>query len=116
MAGGHAFHRDKEIHEEDSKESESKWQRRCWPRYDKGGILQLPQERAPRNQGNRNRDNARRVVLVETSANALVIQDGIGSYDWSFQDEDGPIKFALMAYTSQGSSSSSMLGIQFLVK
>ncbi|GJS31402.1 ribonuclease H-like domain-containing protein [Tanacetum coccineum] len=38
--------------------------------------------RAPRNQGNRNRDSARR-------------------------DEDGPINFALMAYTSQGSSRSS---------
>ncbi|GJR26024.1 hypothetical protein Tco_1102256 [Tanacetum coccineum] len=35
--------------------------------------------RAPRNQGNRNGDNARRVVPVETSANALVVQEGIGS-------------------------------------
>ncbi|GJW84421.1 retrovirus-related pol polyprotein from transposon TNT 1-94 [Tanacetum coccineum] len=34
--------------------------------------------RAPRNQGNRNGDNARRVIPVETSANALVVQDGIG--------------------------------------
>ncbi|GKC40389.1 ribonuclease H-like domain-containing protein [Tanacetum coccineum] len=33
--------------------------------------------RAPRNQGNRNRDNTRRVVPVETPANALVVQDGI---------------------------------------
>ncbi|GJU82441.1 ribonuclease H-like domain-containing protein [Tanacetum coccineum] len=62
--------------------------------------------RAPRNQGNRNGDNARRVVPVETSANALVVQNGIGGYDWSFQNEDRPTKFALMAYTSQGSSSS----------
>ncbi|GKE86340.1 hypothetical protein Tco_1560082, partial [Tanacetum coccineum] len=62
--------------------------------------------RAPRNQGNRNRDNARRVILVETSANALVVQDGIGRYDWSFQNEDRPTNFALMAYTSQSSSSS----------
>ncbi|GJS92904.1 ribonuclease H-like domain-containing protein [Tanacetum coccineum] len=61
--------------------------------------------RAPRNQGNRNGDNARRVIPVETSANALVVQDGIGGYDWSFQDEDGPTNFSLMAYTSQGSSS-----------
>ncbi|GJX44562.1 putative ribonuclease H-like domain-containing protein [Tanacetum coccineum] len=57
--------------------------------------------RALRNQGNRNGDNARSVVPVETSANALVVQDGIGRYDWSFQDEDGPTNFALMAYTSQ---------------
>ncbi|GKA87279.1 ribonuclease H-like domain-containing protein [Tanacetum coccineum] len=35
--------------------------------------------RAPRNQGNRNGDNvSRRVVPVETPANALVVQDGIG--------------------------------------
>ncbi|GKA11523.1 ribonuclease H-like domain-containing protein [Tanacetum coccineum] len=62
--------------------------------------------RAPRNQGNRNRDNTRRVILVETPANALVVQDGIGGYDWSFQVEEGITNFALMAYTSQGSSSS----------
>ncbi|GJT69500.1 ribonuclease H-like domain-containing protein [Tanacetum coccineum] len=35
--------------------------------------------RAPRNQGNRNRDAPRRIVLVETPANALVVQDGLGS-------------------------------------
>ncbi|GKC51920.1 ribonuclease H-like domain-containing protein [Tanacetum coccineum] len=61
--------------------------------------------RAPRNQGNRNRDNTRRVVLVETPTNALVVQDGIGGYDLSFQAEEGLTNFALMAYTSQGSSS-----------
>ncbi|GKA58526.1 ribonuclease H-like domain-containing protein [Tanacetum coccineum] len=63
--------------------------------------------RAPRNQGNRNGDAPRRVVPVETPANALVVQDGIGGYDWSFQAEEGITNFALMAYTSQGSSSSS---------
>ncbi|GJR03170.1 ribonuclease H-like domain-containing protein [Tanacetum coccineum] len=62
---------------------------------------------APRNQGNRNGDNARRVVPVETSANALVVQDRIGGYDWSFQAEEGPTDFALMAHLSSGSSSSS---------
>ncbi|GKF40715.1 ribonuclease H-like domain-containing protein, partial [Tanacetum coccineum] len=34
--------------------------------------------RAPRNQGNRNGDAPRRVVPVETTTNALVVQDGIG--------------------------------------
>ncbi|GJT93658.1 ribonuclease H-like domain-containing protein [Tanacetum coccineum] len=34
--------------------------------------------KAPRNLGNRNGDALRRIVLVETHANALVIQDGIG--------------------------------------
>ncbi|GJS47318.1 hypothetical protein Tco_0597439 [Tanacetum coccineum] len=61
---------------------------------------------APRNQGYRNGDNPRRVVLVETPANSLVVQDGIGGYDWSFQAEEGPTNIALMAYTSQSSSSS----------
>ncbi|GKB13433.1 ribonuclease H-like domain-containing protein [Tanacetum coccineum] len=62
--------------------------------------------RALRNQGNRNGDAPRRIVPVETPANALVVQDGIGGYDWSFQAEEGITNFALMAYTSQGSSSS----------
>ncbi|GJY16931.1 ribonuclease H-like domain-containing protein [Tanacetum coccineum] len=57
--------------------------------------------RAPRNQGNRNGDAPRRIVPVETPANALVVQDGIGGYDWSFQAEEGITNFALMAYTSQ---------------
>ncbi|GJU33189.1 putative ribonuclease H-like domain-containing protein [Tanacetum coccineum] len=34
--------------------------------------------KAPRNLGNRNGDAPRRIVLVETHANALVVQDGIG--------------------------------------
>ncbi|GJU45113.1 ribonuclease H-like domain-containing protein [Tanacetum coccineum] len=64
--------------------------------------------RALRNQGNRNRDAPRRNAPVDTSTtNALVVQDGIGGYDWSFQAEEGLTNFALMAYTSQGSSSSS---------
>ncbi|GJY14625.1 hypothetical protein Tco_0385047, partial [Tanacetum coccineum] len=44
---------------------------------------------------------------VDTSTtNALVVQDGIGGYYWSFQVVEGITNFALMAYTSQGSSSS----------
>nr|GEX57690.1 hypothetical protein [Tanacetum cinerariifolium] len=63
-------------------------------------------DRAPRNQGNRNRDAPTRNAPVDTSTtNALVVQDGIGGYDWSFQAEEKLIDFALMAYTSQGSSS-----------
>ncbi|GKG02052.1 ribonuclease H-like domain-containing protein, partial [Tanacetum coccineum] len=63
--------------------------------------------RAPRNQGNINGDGPRRNAQVDTSTtNALVVQDGIGGYDWSFQAKEGITNFALMAYTSQGSSSS----------
>ncbi|GJR34346.1 hypothetical protein Tco_1210030 [Tanacetum coccineum] len=63
--------------------------------------------RVPRNQGNRNGDALRRIVPVKTPANALVVQDGIGGYNWSFQAEEGPINFALIAHLSSGSSSSS---------
>ncbi|GKB51426.1 ribonuclease H-like domain-containing protein [Tanacetum coccineum] len=65
--------------------------------------------RAPRNQENRRRENNRRTVTVETSTeNALVSQDGIGGYDWSYQaQEEHPTNFALMAHTFSGSSSSS---------
>ncbi|GKA11001.1 ribonuclease H-like domain-containing protein [Tanacetum coccineum] len=61
--------------------------------------------RAPRNQENRNRENTRRVVLVETTtSNALMSCDGSG-YDWSDQAEEGPTNFALMAYSSTSSNS-----------
>ncbi|GJY91110.1 putative ribonuclease H-like domain-containing protein [Tanacetum coccineum] len=65
--------------------------------------------RAPRNQENRGREINRRTVTVETpTENALVAQDGIGGYDWSYQaEEEHPTNFALMAFTSSGSSSSS---------
>ncbi|GKG20824.1 hypothetical protein Tco_0380625, partial [Tanacetum coccineum] len=74
--------------------------------YNRRGYF-AKEYKAPRNQGNRNEDAPRRNALVDTSTtNALVVQDGIGSYDWSFQAEEGITNFALMAYTSQGSSSS----------
>ncbi|GJT27183.1 hypothetical protein Tco_0907458 [Tanacetum coccineum] len=73
--------------------------------------------RAPRNQGNRNRDeryrsrdNTRRTIPVETSDalviqdNALIVQDGLG-YEWSYIAQDEPNEFALMAYTSNSSGS-----------
>nr|GEU47808.1 hypothetical protein [Tanacetum cinerariifolium] len=60
---------------------------------------------APRSQGNRNGDNTRRVVPVETPSNALVVTDGIG-YNWSYQAKEGPIDFALMAFSSLVSSRS----------
>ncbi|GKB04609.1 hypothetical protein Tco_0832752 [Tanacetum coccineum] len=51
--------------------------------------------KAPRNQENRNRDDPRRNALVDTSTtNTLVVQDGIGGYDWSFQAEEGITNFA----------------------
>ncbi|GJV27145.1 hypothetical protein Tco_1383593 [Tanacetum coccineum] len=63
---------------------------------------------ALRNQENRGREINRRTVTVETpTKNALVAQDVIGGYDWSYQaEEEHPINFALMAHTSSRSSSS----------
>ncbi|GJR39152.1 ribonuclease H-like domain-containing protein [Tanacetum coccineum] len=79
--------------------------------------------KAPRNQGNKNRDaryrsrdNTRRTVPVETSDalvvqdNALIVQDGLG-YDWSYVAQDEPTEFALMAYTSNSSGSDTELGL-----
>ncbi|GJS07476.1 ribonuclease H-like domain-containing protein [Tanacetum coccineum] len=60
--------------------------------------------RALRNQENRNRENTRRVVPVETTtSNPLVSCNGYG-YDWSDQAEEGPTNFALMAYSSTSSN------------
>nr|GEV36570.1 hypothetical protein [Tanacetum cinerariifolium] len=58
---------------------------------------------------NRNKEAPRRTVPVEVStSNALVSQyDAVGSYDWSFQNDEEPTNYALMAYASSGSSSSS---------
>nr|GEV35612.1 ribonuclease H-like domain-containing protein [Tanacetum cinerariifolium] len=45
-------------------------------------------------------------IVKETNSNALVTQcDGLG-YDWSDQVDEGPTNFALMAYSSTSSSSS----------
>ncbi|GJT57849.1 putative ribonuclease H-like domain-containing protein [Tanacetum coccineum] len=43
-----------------------------------------------------------------SAMNALIAQDGIGGYDWSYQAEEEQLtNHALMAFTSSGSSSSS---------
>ncbi|GJU00381.1 hypothetical protein Tco_1110719 [Tanacetum coccineum] len=65
--------------------------------------------KAPRNQENRGRKNSRRTVIVETpTENALVAQDEIGGYDWSYQaKEEHPTNFTLMAFTSSERSSNS---------
>ncbi|GJU08064.1 putative ribonuclease H-like domain-containing protein [Tanacetum coccineum] len=65
--------------------------------------------RLPRNQEKSRKENNRRNVTMETpTENALVAQDGIGGYDWSYQaEEEHPTNYALMAFTSSGSSSNS---------
>ncbi|GJZ58029.1 hypothetical protein Tco_0613523 [Tanacetum coccineum] len=108
-----------QIDDDDLKEMDLKWQvamltmrvkrfiKKTGRKLDLNGKVSMAKKLAPRNQENRNGDAPRRVVPVETPTNALVVQDGIGGYDWSFQAEEGITNFALMAYTSQGSSSSS---------
>ncbi|GJV92363.1 hypothetical protein Tco_1540176 [Tanacetum coccineum] len=84
MAGGHAYHEGKKILKED---------------HGVGKEL---------NVTTATRDGPRRNEPMDTSTtNALVVQDGIGGYDCCFQAEEGITNFALMAYTSQGLSSSS---------
>nr|GEU68476.1 hypothetical protein [Tanacetum cinerariifolium] len=53
----------------------------------------------------------RRTVPVEAStSSALVSQcDGVGSYDWSFQAEEEPTNYALMAFSSSSSSSDTVV-------
>nr|GEV25501.1 hypothetical protein [Tanacetum cinerariifolium] len=65
--------------------------------------------RSPRD--NRNKDTPKRTVPVEVSTtNDLVSQcDAVGGYEWSFQANEKPTNYALMAYVSSGSSSSSGL-------
>nr|GEV45452.1 putative ribonuclease H-like domain-containing protein [Tanacetum cinerariifolium] len=62
--------------------------------------------RAPKNQENRGREYGRKTVPVENpTENALIAQDGIGGYDWSYQaEEEHPTNYALMELTSSGSS------------
>ncbi|GKC05794.1 hypothetical protein Tco_0997404 [Tanacetum coccineum] len=48
------------------------------------------------------------LAMKTPTKNALVAQDGIGGYDWSYQaEEEHHINFALMAHTSSRNSSSS---------
>ncbi|GJT70973.1 ribonuclease H-like domain-containing protein [Tanacetum coccineum] len=64
--------------------------------------------RAPKNQENREREYGRKTMPVKNpTENALIAQDGIEGYDWSYQaEEEHPTNIALMAYTSSRSSSS----------
>nr|GEV86810.1 hypothetical protein [Tanacetum cinerariifolium] len=72
-------------------------------------ILTIRARRAPKNQENKGREYGRKTVPVENpTKNALIAQDRITGYDWSYQDEEEyPTNYALMALTSSGSSSSS---------
>ncbi|GJZ09772.1 hypothetical protein Tco_0544055 [Tanacetum coccineum] len=59
-------------------------------------------------QENREEDRHKWSKMETPTQNALIAQDGIGGYDWSYQaKEEQPTNHVLMAFTSSGSSSSS---------
>ncbi|GJY78582.1 hypothetical protein Tco_0484383 [Tanacetum coccineum] len=60
---------------------------------------------ASRNQDNKNKESSRRSMPVETSTStALVSCDGLGGYDWSDQEKEGP-NYSLMAFSSSSPDS-----------
>ncbi|GKF40545.1 hypothetical protein Tco_0120606 [Tanacetum coccineum] len=61
------------------------------------------ESRFPRNQEFKGRENNTRTITVETpTQNALIAQDGIGGYDWSYQaEEEQPINHPLEALLVQ---------------
>nr|GFA86795.1 hypothetical protein [Tanacetum cinerariifolium] len=58
------------------------------------------------NAGYRGRDNGKRPAKEEDEK-ALVVQDGLGTYEWSYQVEEEATEFAFIAFDSNPSSSSS---------
>ncbi|GKC58014.1 retrovirus-related pol polyprotein from transposon TNT 1-94 [Tanacetum coccineum] len=63
----------------------------CYNCHRRGHIAR--ECKAPRNQGNRNGDAPRRIVLVETPANVLVVQDGISGYQIGLEALEARIVF-----------------------
>ncbi|GJR12320.1 hypothetical protein Tco_0794972 [Tanacetum coccineum] len=67
-----------QIDADDLEEMDLKWQVTMLTMRVKRRVYFARECRAPRNQGNGNGDVSRRIIPVETPANALVVQDGIG--------------------------------------
>nr|GEX36838.1 hypothetical protein [Tanacetum cinerariifolium] len=96
----------KQIDADDFEEMDLKWQMTMLTMRARRRGHFARECRSPKDT--RNKDTQRRSVSVETStSNSLVSQcDGIDSYDWSFQADEEPTNYALMAFTSSSSTSS----------
>nr|GEU83856.1 hypothetical protein [Tanacetum cinerariifolium] len=88
-----------QIHSDDMKEIDLRWQM---------VILTMRARRdcrALKNQDNKHNKSSRRSMHVETSnSTTLVSCDGLGGYDWSDQEEEGP-NYALIALLSSNPES-----------
>ncbi|GJY12528.1 hypothetical protein Tco_0381837 [Tanacetum coccineum] len=100
-----------QIDQDDLEQLDIRWQvamltDRCYNSYRKWHFAK--ECKSGRNQRKRYYgDNGRRNATTnEPSSQALVVQDGLGGYDWS-NDFDEPVNYALMAISSSSSSSSS---------
>nr|GEU93296.1 ribonuclease H-like domain-containing protein [Tanacetum cinerariifolium] len=97
----------KQIDPDDLDEMDLKWQMVMLTMRAMRRGLFARECRSPKD--NRNKETTRRTVPTKVStSNALVSQcDAVGGYDRSFQDDEEPTNYALMTYSSSGSSSSS---------
>nr|GFA36860.1 hypothetical protein [Tanacetum cinerariifolium] len=114
MANGHVDHEGQKISSEDRPKSWSNGPTsmgfdmskvKCYNCHIKGYFARKC--RSPKDsRRNGIVEPQRRTVPVETfTSNALVSQcNGMGSYDWSYQAEEEPANFALMAFSSLSSS------------
>nr|GEY55993.1 hypothetical protein [Tanacetum cinerariifolium] len=97
----------KQIDVDDLEEMDLRWQMAMLTMWAKRKGHFARDSRSPKDQRRPGiAEPQRRTIPVETSTlNALVSQcDGTGSYDWSYQKEEEPANFALMAFSLISSS------------